>query len=122
MQPITKMPQAPAYVEGVTNLRGMVVPVVDLRKRFGLPSQNSTKDARIVVVFMGKAKVGMMVDGVSEVLRIPEEAIEATPPMVTSVDTAFIKGIAKLENGLVTLLNLDKILTGGELSTIEAIK
>ncbi len=117
MQPITKMPQAPAYVEGVTNLRGMVVPVVDLRKRFGLPSQNSTKDARIVVVFMGKAKVGMMVDGVSEVLRIPEEAIEATPPMVTSVDTAFIKGIAKLEDGLVTLLNLDKILSGGDLTT-----
>ena len=121
MQSITKMPQAPSYVEGVTNLRGMVVPVIDLRKRFGLPFKEETKDARIVVVYLGKSKVGMIVDGVSEVLRIPEEAIEATPPMVTTVDTSFIKGIAKLDSSLVTLLNLEKILSGGELSTIEAI-
>lgn len=122
MQSITKMPQAPSYVEGVTNLRGMVVPVIDLRKRFGLAPQVETKDARIVVVYMGKAKVGMVVDGVSEVLRVSEESIEATPPMVTSVDTAFIRGIAKLENHLVTLLNLDQILSTDEQNKISALK
>lgn len=111
MQAITKMPQAPAFVEGVTNLRGTVVPVLDLRKRFGLPVMDHTKDTRIVVVYMDKTKIGMIVDGVSEVLRIPEESIEPTPPMVSNVNTAFIRGIAKLDNRLVTLLDLSKVLS-----------
>ncbi len=111
MQAITKMPQAPSFVEGVTNLRGTVVPVIDLRKRFALPSLDQTKDTRIVVVYMEKTKIGMIVDGVSEVLRIPEESIEPTPPMVSTVNTAFIRGIAKLDNRLVTLLDLTKVLS-----------
>ncbi len=111
MQAITKMPQAPSFVEGVTNLRGTVVPVIDLRKRFGLATLEHTKDTRIVVVYMEKTKIGMIVDGVSEVLRIPEELIEPTPPMVSTVNTAFIRGIAKLDNRLVTLLDLSKVLS-----------
>ena len=111
MQAITKMPQAPVFVEGVTNLRGTVVPVIDLRKRFSLPVLEHTKDTRIVVVYMEKTKIGMIVDGVSEVLRIPEESIEATPPMVSNVNTAFIRGIAKLDGRLVTLLDLTKVLS-----------
>jgi purine-binding chemotaxis protein CheW len=111
MQAITKMPQAPSFVEGVTNLRGTVVPVIDLRKRFGLPTLEHTKDTRIVNVYMDKTKIGMIVDGVSEVLRIPEESIEPTPPMVSNVNTAFIRGIAKLDNRLVTLLDLSKVLS-----------
>lgn len=111
MQAITKMPQAPSFVEGVTNLRGTVVPVIDLRKRFGLATLEHTKDTRIVVVYMEKTKIGMIVDGVSEVLRIPEESIEPTPPMVSTVNTAFIRGIAKLDNRLVTLLDLSKVLS-----------
>ena len=111
MQAITKMPQAPSFVEGVTNLRGTVVPVIDLRKRFGIASMEHTKDTRIVVVYMDKTKIGMIVDGVSEVLRIPEESIEPTPPMVSNVNTAFIRGIAKLDERLVTLLDLSKVLS-----------
>ncbi len=111
MQAITKMPQAPMFVEGVTNLRGTVVPVIDLRKRFNLPVLEHTKDTRIVVVYMEKTKIGMIVDGVSEVLRIPEESIEPTPPMVSNVNTAFIRGIAKLDGRLVTLLDLTKVLS-----------
>lgn len=114
MQPITKMPQAPMFVEGIINLRGVVVPVIDLRKRFGLTTLEHTADTRIVNVFMGKSKIGMIVDGVSEVLRIPEEAIESTPPMISTVNTSFIRGIAKLDNRLVTLLDLDKILSAEE--------
>jgi purine-binding chemotaxis protein CheW len=111
MQSITKMPQAPHYVQGITNLRGVVVPVIDLRKRFGLDAQEATKNTRIVVVYMNKLKVGMIVDAVSQVLRIQDETIEPPPPMVTTVNSAFIKGIAKLEGQLVILLDLSKVLS-----------
>jgi purine-binding chemotaxis protein CheW len=121
MQAITKMPQAPAFVEGVTNLRGTVVPVIDLRKRFSLPVLEHTKDTRIVVVYMEKTKIGMIVDGVSEVLRIPEESIEPTPPMVSTVNTAFIRGIAKLEGRLVTLLDLTRVLSYDEQTNLTKI-
>jgi purine-binding chemotaxis protein CheW len=121
MQAITKMPQAPAFVEGVTNLRGTVVPVIDFRKRFSLPVLEHTKDTRIVVVYMEKTKIGMIVDGVSEVLRIPEESIEPTPPMVSTVNTAFIRGIAKLEGRLVTLLDLTRVLSYDEQTNLTKI-
>lgn len=121
MQAITKMPQAPSFVEGVTNLRGTVVPVIDLRKRFGLPAFEHTKDTRIVNVYMDKTKIGMIVDGVSEVLRIPEESIEPTPPMVSNVNTAFIRGIAKLDERLVTLLDLSKVLSLEEQAALTKI-
>jgi purine-binding chemotaxis protein CheW len=121
MQAITKMPQAPSFVEGVTNLRGTVVPVIDLRKRFGLPAFERTKDTRIVNVYMDKTKIGMIVDGVSEVLRIPEESIEPTPPMVSNVNTAFIRGIAKLDERLVTLLDLSKVLSLEEQAALTKI-
>jgi purine-binding chemotaxis protein CheW len=111
MQAITAVPQAPPFVEGVTNLRGVVLPVIDLRKRFGLNAETSTKHSRIVVVGIDGIKVGMVVDAVSEVLRIPEEAIEPPPPMVTNLETQFITSIAKLENKLVILLDLAKVLS-----------
>jgi purine-binding chemotaxis protein CheW len=111
MQPITIVPHAPAFVEGVTNLRGKVLPVIDLRKRFDLTTQDVTRDSRIVVVSVGGSEVGMVVDGVSEVLRIPDEAIEPPPPMVTTVDSTFIIGIAKINDLLVILLDLGKVLS-----------
>jgi purine-binding chemotaxis protein CheW len=111
MQSITRMPQAPHYVEGITNLRGVVVPVIDLRRRFGLEPQEWTRNTRIVVVYMNQLKVGMIVDAVSQVLRIQDETIEPPPPMVTTVNSAFIKGIAKLEGQLVILLDLSKVLS-----------
>lgn len=110
MQAITAVPQAPAFVEGVTNLRGKVLPVVDLRRRFGLPPTEATKDTRIVVVEIAGATVGIIVDGVSEVLRIEPEAIEPPSPIVTTLDSAFIRGIAKVNNRLIILLDLTKIL------------
>lgn len=114
MQPITRMPQAPDFIEGVSNLRGYVLPVIDLRKRFGLAGVEATKDTRIVVVIMGTSKVGMIVDGVSQVLRISGEAVEPPPSMITTVNSAFIKGIAKIEDQLVILLDLEKVLTQEE--------
>jgi len=120
MQPITQMPHVPAFVEGVTNLRGKVLPVIDLRKRFGLASQDASKDSRIIVVSVDQMEVGMIVDGVSEVLAIPEGAVEATPAITSSVDSAFITGIAKLDTRLVILLDLARVLSAKEQSAIEA--
>ena len=114
MQAITVVPQAPAFVEGVTNLRGKVLPVVDLRRRFGLPAAEATKETRIVVVEMNGVTVGIVVDGVSEVLRVEPEAIEPPSPIVTTIDSAFIRGIAKVDQRLIILLDLAKILSLGE--------
>lgn len=111
MQPITVVPHTPSFVEGVTNLRGSVLPVIDLRKRFGLALDDISKNSRIVVIALGKTKVGMIVDAVSEVLNVAEDAIEPPPPMVTSLDTTFIIGIAKIESKLVILLDLSKVLS-----------
>lgn len=111
MQAITVVPRAPQFVEGVTNLRGKVLPVIDLRKRFGLPPAEGSRDMRIVVVEMNGLTVGIIVDAVSEVLRVSEDAIEPPSPIVTTVDSAFIRGIAKLDDRLVILLDLSKVLT-----------
>jgi len=118
MQPITQMPHVPAFVEGVTNLRGKVLPVIDLRKRFGLPSQEADKHSRIIVVSVEQTEVGMIVDGVSEVLAVPEGAVEATPAITSSMDSTFITGIAKLDNRLVILLDLNRILSSEEKSRL----
>jgi purine-binding chemotaxis protein CheW len=123
MQAITVVPHAPAFVEGVTNLRGSVLPVVDLRKRFGLPAVEGSRNTRIIVVTIHDIKVGMTVDAVSEVLRVSEEAIEPTPPMVMTVDSSFITGIAKVGDRLVILLDLSKVLSlheQGELHSVAA--
>ncbi len=111
VQPITIVPHAPPFVEGITNLRGEVLPIIDLHKRFGMPVREPTRDSRIVVVSMGNIKVGMIVDGVSEVLTVPHENIEPPPAMVTSMNSAFITGIAKVGERLVILLDLGKVLT-----------
>ncbi len=121
MQAITAVPRAPAFVEGVTNLRGKVLPVIDLRRRFGLPGEEATKDTRIVVVEMNGATVGIVVDGVSEVLRVSPEAIEPPSPIVTTVDSAFIKGIAKIAQRLVILLDLSKVLSAGEQASLQTM-
>lgn len=120
MQAITTLPQAPAFVVGVTSLRGKVLPVVDLRKRFGLPQEGASKDTRIIVVDVAGANVGMVVDAVSEVMNVPVEAIEPPSSLVTTVDSDFIKGIAKVEERLVILLDLAKLLTAGELMELQA--
>lgn len=114
MEPITVVPQSLSFVEGVINLRGSILPVVDLRKRFKLTAGEVNKDARIVVVNMGGVKVGMVVDGVSEVLTLSEDAVEPTPPMATSADARFITGIARIDHRLVILLEMGKILSPNE--------
>jgi Chemotaxis signal transduction protein len=121
IQSITQLPHAPNFVEGVTNLRGKVLPVIDLRKRFGLPAQQTDKNSRIIVVSVDQIEVGMIVDEVSEVLSVPEGSVEATPAIVATVDSSFIKGIAKIEQRLVILLDLPQVLSTKEQTEIPAL-
>ncbi|MBP7691512.1 MAG: chemotaxis protein CheW [Anaerolineales bacterium] len=121
MQAITAVPRAPEFVEGVTNLRGKVLPVIDLRRRFGLPRGDGGKAMRIVVVEMGGVTVGIVVDGVSEVLRVSTEAIEPPSPIVTTVDSAFIRGIAKISDRLVILLDIGKVLSFQEQTALSGL-
>jgi purine-binding chemotaxis protein CheW len=122
MQPITVVPHTPVFVEGVTNLRGEVLPVIDLRKRFSLPlDQARGKDTRIVVVEIDGKKVGMVVDAVSEVLRVSDEAIEPPSPIVTTVDSAFIRGIAKVDERLIILVDLAKVLSTEEQAGLHSL-
>jgi purine-binding chemotaxis protein CheW len=121
MQAITHLPQTPAYVKGVTNLRGSVLPVIDLRSRFALEPKEDTRQTRIIIVTMGSIKVGVTVDGVSEVLRVSDELIEPLPPMVNSVNSVFLKGIVRLENRLIILLELGKVLDLNDQQVLEAL-
>jgi purine-binding chemotaxis protein CheW len=110
LQAITKVPQVPPFVEGIINLRGRITPVVDLRKRFALPPAEATARTRVVVVKTNEEWVGVIVDAVSEVLRVPGDAIEPPSSMVASSETAYVRGIAKLQERLVILLDLDRVL------------
>jgi purine-binding chemotaxis protein CheW len=110
MERVTTVPHAPSFVEGVINLRGRITPVVDLRSRFGLARAEATALTRIVVVKSGEEWVGLVVDAVSEVLRIAIDAIEPPSSMVTTSDSAFLRGIAKLNERLIILLDLEKVL------------
>ncbi len=120
LQTVTRVPRAPAFVEGVINLRGKVIPVVDLRRRFGLPSAEHTRASRIVVVEIGDQVVGIIVDGVSEVLRVGESTVEPPSPVVAGIDSEYIHGIAKLPDRLVILLDLDRVLARDERRALES--
>ena len=118
MVEITKVPQAPRYVEGVINLRGKVIPIVDLRKRFDLDIKEYDKNTRIVVVDINGIIMGMVVDSVSEVLRLPSSTIEPPPEIVTGINAEYIKGVAKLEDRLLIFLDLSKVIDMSELTSI----
>ncbi len=118
MVEITKVPQAPTYVEGVINLRGKVIPIVDLRKRFNLEIKEYDKNTRIVVVDIVGNIIGMVVDSVSEVLRLQANTIEPPPEIVTGINSEYIKGVAKLEDRLLIFLDLSKAIDVSEVSSI----
>jgi purine-binding chemotaxis protein CheW len=122
MQVVTKVPKAPDFVEGITNLRGKVMPVIDLRKRFGLPTKEADKETRIVHVELEDVRVGMLVDAVTEVLRVSEDDIEPPSPMVTTVDSAFITGVAKVDERLIILVDLGQVLSTEEQANLHSFQ
>jgi purine-binding chemotaxis protein CheW len=110
MGAITRVPQTPAYVKGLINLRSTVIPVIDLRIRFGLPECEATDASRIMVVNVGGKTIGIVVDAVSEVLRVSTDQIAPPPPTVVSLGTEYLTGLVKLEKQLLILLDIDKVL------------
>jgi len=110
MQQITKVPKAPFFVEGVINLRGKVIPVVDMGKRFGIEKTERTKHNRIVVVDIKGTTIGIVVDAVTEVIRINGDSVEQASDIITAADSDYLQGIAKLGDKMVILLDMDKAL------------
>ena len=121
MQAITKVPKAPFFVEGIINLRGKVIPVVDMRKRFGLRNVEQTRDNRIVVVDSGGTNTGIIVDAVTEVLRIAEDSVEPPSDIITTIDSDFLTGIAKRDSTMIILLDLDKVLSQEAIRAIAGV-
>ena len=119
MTQITKVPNTPDFIEGVINLRGRVIPVLDLRVKLGMPRKEHGISTRIVVVEINGQTIGFIVDEVNEVLRIPKSITETPPDMVGGVNSEFITSIGKLEDRLLILLDLEKILSANEIKVLE---
>jgi len=116
---ITRVPHAPEFVEGVINLRGRILPVIDLRTRFGFPERTQDDETRIVVVEIGNQTVGFMTDAVQEVLRVDVTSIEPAPELAVGIDAHYLRGVAKLEERLLILLDLEGILSTDEAEALE---
>ena len=114
MVEITRVPNSPEFVTGVINLRGKVIPIIDLRKRFGFPPKESDKNTRIIVVELGSMVVGFIVDTVREVIRIPKNITEPPPAIIAGIGSEYIISVAKLENRLLILLDLERLLRDKE--------
>jgi purine-binding chemotaxis protein CheW len=119
MVEITHVPRAPHFMEGVINLRGQLIPIIDLRTRFGMARAEHTKSTRIVVTEIGSKRVGIVVDSVSEVLNIPIEQIEDAPDMIAGVGTEYIQGVGKVADRLIILLDLSMVMTVDEKTALE---
>jgi purine-binding chemotaxis protein CheW len=116
---ITSVPNAPSFIEGVINLRGKVLPVVGLRKRFNMPEVPLDSQSRIIVMELNHNVVGFLVDAVSEVLRIPEHTVEQAPAVVSGIGSEYIEGVGKLEDGrLLILLNLEALLAEADMEEL----
>jgi len=120
MLTVTNVPNSPHYVDGVINLRGKVIPIIDMRTRLGLDRKEHDKDTRIIVVELEGKTVGFVVDSVSEVLRIPRNITEPPPVLASGIDSSYITAVGKLEDRLLILLDLDKVLSTDEKMQLEA--
>ena len=107
---ITQVPRAPEFIKGVINLRGRIIPVIDLKQRLGLGGVEPDRQTRVVVIRIRERLLGLLVDGASQVLRVPLSTIEAAPEEVTEIDANYVRGVAKLERRLIILIDLVKIL------------
>jgi len=120
MGEITRVPQTPDYIKGLINLRSTVIPIVDLRLRFGLAQEATSEETRIMVVNVNGKTIGIIVDAVSEVLRIARDQIAPPPPTVAGLGREYLTGLVKLQNRLLILLDIDKILSQEETVALEA--
>ena len=119
MMQITRVPQSPEFIEGVINLRGKIIPVMDLRKRFGDDSLEDSSDSRIIVVEVTSRVIGFTVDRVNEVLRIDAGIVEPPPSMVSGIDSDYVEGVGKLDDRLLILLNLNRLFSDEDLEQVD---
>lgn len=118
----TDLPHAPAFTDGIINFRGRLLPIIDLQTRLGLGGRAEGEEARIVVVETGRRPVGLLTDAVREVLKVEESAIDPTPGLASQVESGFVQGVAKLEERLLILLDVEQMLSEKEaLSLDEAV-
>lgn len=116
---ITQVPETPHYIKGLINLRSTVIPVIDLRARFGLPEGELTDESRIMVLNVGTRTIGIVVDAVSEVLRVTGDQISEAPPTVSSLGNEYMTGLVRLEEQLLILLDVDQLFGEDQLSEVD---
>lgn len=123
MTDIRNVPKAPPFVEGVINLRGVIVPIIDLRKRFDLLKNDNNLSSKILIVELNQNQIGLIVDNVSEVIRFYVDEIEKTPPMFSAnIDSQYVQGVAKMKDKLIILLDVEKLLSYEEQSVLTTFK
>ncbi|MVO99137.1 chemotaxis protein CheW [Paenibacillus lutrae] len=123
MQPMTRVPKTPVFVKGVINLRGVVVPIIDLRSRFGLPESSYTENTRIIIVAVNDIEVGLVVDSANDVIDLNEDSIENPPEVVGGIKAKYLHGIAKIgDERLLVLMNLNEVLNKDEIMQLEKIE
>lgn len=122
LEDITPVPGAPAFVEGVVLLRGQVVPVVDLRRRFGFPAAEHDLRTRLIVVTLGERRVGLIVDSAREFITIPNQAIQPPPEAIAGISGDWLAGVANLKDRLILILDLQRVLTLEEQAALQAVE
>lgn len=118
---ITRIPGMPSFIEGVINLRGRIIPVIDLRKRFNLERVEMTDKTRVVVADAAGQTIGLVVDSVSEVVNLPQDQIDPIPPSIATIDSEYLSGVGKMDKRIVILLDLSKLLGDLERVAIEQL-
>jgi purine-binding chemotaxis protein CheW len=121
MQSITRVPRTPSFVKGVINLRGVVTPIIDLKTRFSLGEEEYTDATRIIIVAVDDMEVGLIVDAANDVIDIATSSIEPPPGVVGGITATYLRGVAKLDDRLLILLNLDKVLSNEEIQAMSGL-
>lgn len=120
VQSITRVPQTVNFAKGIINLRGVIIPVIDLRLRFGMPEMPYTESNRIIIIHLDDTEVGLIVDIANDVIDLPKEMIESAPEVIDTISVEYISGVAKLDKRLLILLDLEKVLSTKEFSELKS--
>lgn len=122
LESITRVPRTEKFVKGIINLRGIIIPVIDLRLRFGMEETSYTELTRIIIIHLDQIEVGLIVDVANDVIDIPDDAIESAPEVVGTIHVDYISGVAKLDKRLIILLDLQKILATEEIEQLQSLE
>ncbi len=119
---ITKLPKTPSFIKGVIDLRGIIIPVLDLRDKFGLISKQYSEKTRVIIIEISDKKLGIVVDNVSQVIRVPESSIAPPPPITNNLSSEYVEGVARLEGRLIVLLKTSDLLSSNEIRQLDEIE